>query len=232
MESLFIRTKHYIAFNGVDLHCFNLLKAWDKNNNLGFTFNDAHTLNSTHSSSKTESINNQLRERLRRSKNLLLIVGDETKNRNNNLNFELTYALKNKIPIIAVFKDYKGNARFSEIKKDLLSKLPAVIRNWDKDSKYVVLIPFKESAVTEASKRYSHLKLPPYGYSGFGWLLSLLPLKKSSPDPWRPPFPLKFSKPSPKKPLSLMDILEQKPKKKKEDSIFDSLFGEQNKRKK
>ena len=74
------RDKTYVAFDGDnDIKYFNLMKAWKQSDNTDFNFYDAHELNSARDSSLTESIKNQLRERMNNSKMFILLLGKHTK---------------------------------------------------------------------------------------------------------------------------------------------------------
>lgn len=53
------RNKVYVAFDGDnDMSYYNLLKAWNANENIDFTFYDAHSINTARDSSLEESIKN------------------------------------------------------------------------------------------------------------------------------------------------------------------------------
>ncbi len=59
------RNKLYAAFDGdEDMDYYNILRAWRDNENIDFSFYDAHDLNIARDSSLTESIKVQLRERM------------------------------------------------------------------------------------------------------------------------------------------------------------------------
>jgi hypothetical protein len=118
----FYRTKIYVAFDGdSDIHYYYLMKAWTNNDNFNFEINDAHDLNYAKDTSLEESIKSQLRERLHSSKAMVLLVGEKTKYLHKFVKWELEYALKNYLPIIAVNVNGKRE-------RDI-DRCPAIIRD-------------------------------------------------------------------------------------------------------
>ena len=97
------RTRIYVAFDGdSDIHYYYLMKAWTKNEKFDFEINDAHEINYARDSSQEEGIKAKLRERLHSSKVLILLVGEKTKYLHRFVRWELEYAIKYELPIIAV----------------------------------------------------------------------------------------------------------------------------------
>ncbi len=100
------RTKTYICFDGDnDMQYYNLMKAWKANNNSffkEFNFIDAHDINTARDSSKEESIKRQLTERIKRSKVLVVLIGQSTRHLFKFVRWEMAQAVKQGIPIIAV----------------------------------------------------------------------------------------------------------------------------------
>lgn len=95
------RNKTYVAFDGdKDMHYYRLLEAWRDNDKIDFGFLDAHDINYARDSSKTESIRAQLRERLKNSKIMLLLVGESTARLTRFVEWEIDYAHKIDLPIV------------------------------------------------------------------------------------------------------------------------------------
>ena len=95
------RNKLYVAFDGdVDMNYYNTLRMWRDNENIDFSFYDAHNLNIARDTSLPESIKTQLRERMQNSKAMLLLVGDKTKNIRGYIPWEIGYAQYLALPII------------------------------------------------------------------------------------------------------------------------------------
>ena len=96
------RNKTYIAFDGGnDIHYFRLMQAWKSHDHIDFDFYDAHDLNSARDTSTDESIKSQLRIRMANAKQMVLLVGKNTKYRTF-VPWEVQLARKKDIPIIVV----------------------------------------------------------------------------------------------------------------------------------
>ena len=81
------RNGTYVAFDGQgevnpvnsDLHNFELLKAWQANDNVRFNFVNSHEKTySVRDSSSLETLKARLKERMANSKNMLVIVSSQT----------------------------------------------------------------------------------------------------------------------------------------------------------
>lgn len=111
------RNGTYIAFhaNGTtqptesDIKYYNLLKAWHVRSDNNFFFVNSHEKTSAiRDSSKRETLERALKERLANSKNMILIIGRTTKQDTDWVPFEIRYAIDQcRIPIIAAYTDYE-----------------------------------------------------------------------------------------------------------------------------
>lgn len=136
------KNKAYIAFDGdKDIHYYNMIKAWSQNEKLDFSIYDAHNLNTARDSSKEETIKVRLRERMNNSKVMILLIGENTKYLYKFVKYELEYALKNDIPIIAVNLNNKRE-------RDL-NRVPPIIRD-----ELVVHISFNLKIIKYAIKNW------------------------------------------------------------------------------
>lgn len=105
----------YVAFDGngekdpskSDLKYYILLKAWSKNKNIDFTFSDSHKKTfAVKDSSSKETLRARLRERMKNSKNMLLILSSDTNWDRGELNYEIELAIDEfEIPIIIAYTD-------------------------------------------------------------------------------------------------------------------------------
>ncbi|WP_270631756.1 TIR domain-containing protein [Limosilactobacillus mucosae] len=120
------RDKTYVAFDGDnDIKYFNLMKAWKQSDNTDFNFYDAHELNSARDSSLTESIKNQLRERMNNSKMFILLLGKHTKYLTRFVKWEVEHAKRLKLPIIIV--NLNGNRNVDdELMPSWLNDYPCI----------------------------------------------------------------------------------------------------------
>lgn len=75
------RTRTYLAGDwDHDKNAIDVLYSWKDNNHLNFDFLDAHELRDARDTSLNCTIKRSLKERLDRSKNFVLIVGNHTNN--------------------------------------------------------------------------------------------------------------------------------------------------------
>ena len=163
------RTRNYIAFDGdSDLMSYRTIQSWVTDNESGFSLNNAHDINTARDDSLPDSIINQLRERLDRSKNLLLLIGEKTKgNRKGILKYEINYALRNKLPIILVFIGFSSSDSNTENlwKEKLFPKIPTYLT--EATDKYCLVCPFTKDVLAKAVISYSNNSLPNAGYTWF-----------------------------------------------------------------
>lgn len=95
------RNKTYIAFDGDnDMWAYAYMKGWKSNENMDFNFYNAHDLNSARDTSSEESIKAQLRVRMANAKQMILLVGKNTKYLRKFVPWEIELARKIDIPII------------------------------------------------------------------------------------------------------------------------------------
>lgn len=164
-----MRTKTYIAFDGdADLMSYRTFQGWSVDKNYPFTLNDAHEINNARDDSLPESIINQLKIRLDVSKHLVLIIGSATnKNRKGILKYEINYALRNKLPIILVFKGFSSNDKNTNSlwNDKLLPLIPKIIK--EQNEKHCLVCPFTRDVVVQAIKNYSNNRLPDEGYTWY-----------------------------------------------------------------
>ena len=116
------RNKIYIAFDAdSDIHYYRLMQAWKQNDNTDFYFNNAHDLNDIRPWSKEDTIKAALRERMKNSKVLILLVGEKTKFQNTYVRWEIEQAMRQELPIIVV--NLNGKRSVDE------SRCPLIIRS-------------------------------------------------------------------------------------------------------
>lgn len=164
------RTKNYIAFDGDESYMsyLNLLR-WNADNKCEFTINNAHNINYANDDSLPESIKKQLKARLDSSKNMVLIIDKAIKyNRKGIVKYEINYALRNKLPIILVFKGYSStDTNNDKLWNDKLKPLiPQCLLNEPEYNIYCLISPFTINVINSAIK-YTKNNLP---QAGFNWL--------------------------------------------------------------
>ena len=164
------RNGTYIAFHAEgsnlptqsDIKYYNLIKAWSAKKEDDFTFVNSHEKTSAlrTSSSKT-TLKNRLSERLRNhSKNLLLIVGETTKDDKDWVPFEIEYAVDTcEIPIIIAYTGYKSILNPKSHKLEWPDSLSERIES---KTARCIHIPFKKEAIKAAIDQFD-FSTPPSG---------------------------------------------------------------------
>lgn len=162
------RNGSYVAFhaNGTsypihsDIKYYNLIKAWSQKPDDDFTIINSHEKTSAvRDSSSKETLKRSLRERLKNSKNMILIVGETTKDDDDWVPFEIEYAVDEcKIPIIVAYIDVVTPIHDPS---KLLYKLPRALRTRiENGTASSIHIPFKKLVILDAASQFSHNKLP------------------------------------------------------------------------
>ncbi|USS89253.1 TIR domain-containing protein [Fructilactobacillus cliffordii] len=135
------RNKVYVAFDGdEDIRYYDIMKAWNKNQNHNFEFNNAHELHQARDSSTEESIKISLKDRLNNSKAFILLLGKNTRFLYKFVRWEIEMALKLEIPIIVVNLNGSKGVDYN--------LLPPILRNESFST-----VPFKESDIIEELRK-------------------------------------------------------------------------------
>lgn len=167
------RNGTYIAFHAegtsipisTDFKYYNLLKAWTQKENDDFTMIDSHEKGSAvKDSSKRKTLELRLKERLRKSRNMLLIIGDTTKNDIDWVPMEIGYAVDYcDIPIIAAYTKYK----YIQNPQSLISLWPTALKERIQSrTASVIHIPFKKAPIKDAISQFDHKNKPKGGGLG------------------------------------------------------------------
>lgn len=161
------RTGTYVAFhaNGMkeptesDIKYFNLLKAWNVRIDNDFAFIDSHEkTGAIRSYSSREIIARHLKARLLRSKNMILVIGQTTKEDTDWVPMEIRYAVDEcAIPIIAAYPGYKYIMAPAEIAP--LWPEPLAVRIRDQRA-HVIHVPFRREPLMDAVGQFNHNNYP------------------------------------------------------------------------
>lgn len=161
------RNGTYIAFhaNGIkeptesDMKYYCLLQAWKVCEDSNFYFINSHDkTGAVRDSSKRSTLQASLKQRLCNSKNMVLIIGETTKEDSDWVPFEIRYAVDDcAIPIIAAYPGYQYI-----LAPDQLSHLwpEALARRIRSGAARVIHVPFREKPLTDAVNQFSHNKCP------------------------------------------------------------------------
>lgn len=129
------RNKTYVCFDAdTDIWAYGRMKGWKALDTIDFDFDNAHELNNLRDGSTEDTIKPKLRARLKETKIMLVIVGENTKNLHRFVRWEQEVALSMNIPIVAVYLN-GSTKRDNEV-------CPPIIRD-----ELVLHVPYKLATV-------------------------------------------------------------------------------------
>lgn len=169
------RNGTYVAFhaNGTnipgesDMKYYQLMRAWSAKPDDDFTLVNSHEkVAAVRDSSLAITLRRSLHERLRNSKNMVLIIGKTTKTDTDWVPFEIENAVdKYEIPIIAAYVDFSTPIRDPSA---LSSYWPAALKSRiESGTASVIHVPFKKTVILDAMGQFSHNKRP--NNKGYGF---------------------------------------------------------------
>ena len=161
------RNGTYVAFHAQgtnlpgksDMDYYNLMKAWSARTDDDFTMMNSHDkASSVRDASKKTTLRASLQERLRNSKNMVLIIGETTRLDTDWVPFEIQQAVDTyKIPIIAAYTEFTSILTPAELYQWWPKALADRINN---QSARVIHIPFKKQPILDAIDQFNHNNLP------------------------------------------------------------------------
>jgi len=97
------KNKTYVIFDGDnDMWAYKYMKGWKSNENVAFNFHDAHDINVLTDRASAETVKLKLRERFSSAKQVVVLIGENTKNLYRFVRWEMEVAQTLDLPIIAV----------------------------------------------------------------------------------------------------------------------------------
>lgn len=112
------RTGTYVAFDGLgqadpsksDFRYYSLLQAWSANKQIDFKITNSHEKTyAVRDSSSRATLYARIRERLSASKNMVVILSENTRKSGSVLSYEIEQAIDNyKIPLIIAYPAYSA----------------------------------------------------------------------------------------------------------------------------
>ncbi len=166
------RSGTYVAFHAggtsdptaSDIKYYRMLTAWHEHDGVDFRLIDSHEKAAVRDSSSKARLRTVLSERLRNSKNMVLILTATTRNDVDWVPFEITYAVDTcEIPIIAAYPDYTSILAPAR----LASLWPAALADRiNSGTAHVIHVPFKCEPIKDAIGQFSHEVFPPGGGLG------------------------------------------------------------------
>jgi hypothetical protein len=117
------RNKTYVIFDGDnDMWAYGFMKGWKSNENMDFNFYDAHDIRPLTDRASDETIKARLRERFANAKQVIVLVGDGTKNLRKFVPWEIDIAQRLDLPIIVA--NLNGGRQMDA------DRCPAALRDW------------------------------------------------------------------------------------------------------
>ena len=156
------RTGTYVAFDGLgetdptksDFRYYATVQAWGANNNIEFTITDSHEKTyAVRDSSSKATLYPRIQERLRASKNMLVILTKDTRYTGSVLSYEIEQAIDNyQIPMIIAYPEYSAI-----LNVDALSNLwpKALADRINKSGTEAIHIAFKKDCILDAISQFS-----------------------------------------------------------------------------
>ena len=113
------------------------MTAWKENEHIDFNFANAHDLNNLRATASEATIRRKLRERMNNSKQVIVLVGEHTKNLYKFVRWEIEIAIDMDLPIIAVHLDGTNGSS---------DRTPPIVR----DNCYFMNVPFEVAKIKYA----------------------------------------------------------------------------------
>lgn len=155
------RNGTYVAFDGKattdptksDIRYYGILQTWNKSKSFDFEFSDSHKkTHSVQDSSSIDTLKRILLERMKDSKNMLIILSEDTSWDRGLLNYEIEKAVDYyKIPLIIAYTGFNSIVK----PRELESRWPkALAKRISNNTAKCIHIPFKQSPITSAVKQF------------------------------------------------------------------------------
>lgn len=156
------RTGTYFAFDGLgqanpsrsDYRYYSTVKAWSSNKNIEFKLVNSHDkAGAVRDKSKKATLVASIQKRLRASKNMVVIISQDTRKSGSMLSYEIEQAIDTyNIPLIVAYTDYTSIMKPSALSAMWPTTLADRINS---DAAEAIHIPFKQTALLNAIGRFS-----------------------------------------------------------------------------
>ncbi len=156
------RTATYFGFDGLgksnpadsDFRYYSTVQAWAAGKNIDFTFVNSHEkAGSVRDTSKLATLKASIQQRLRASKNMVVILSSDTRKSGSLLSYEIEKAVDDyNLPLIVAHTGYKTvNNPYG-----FSARWPTTLKTRiDNETAKAIHIPFKKTAILESIRRFS-----------------------------------------------------------------------------
>lgn len=155
------RTGTYVAFDGLgetdpsksDFRYYATIQAWSVNRNIEFSLTNSHEKTaSVRDSSLKTTLYARIQERLRASKNMLVILTKDTRFTGSVLSYEIEQAIDNyKIPLIIAYPEYTSILNVDS-HSDIWPK--ALVDRINMSGTEAIHIAFKKDCILDAISQF------------------------------------------------------------------------------
>lgn len=117
------RNKTYVIFDGDnDIWAYGFMLGWKSNENMSFNFYDAHDVRPLTDRASEETVKKALRARFSNAKQVIVLVGENTKNLYRFVRWEIEIAQKLDLPIIVV--------NLNNLRQLDSDRCPPILKQW------------------------------------------------------------------------------------------------------
>lgn len=155
------RTGTYVAFDGLgeadptksDFKYYATLQAWNANKNIEFSLTNSHEkTDAVRDTSKRTTLYARIQERLRASKNMLIILTSNTRYTGSVLSYEIEQAIDTyKIPLIIAYPEFSSILDVDGLSDNWPKALADRINNIGVEA---IHIPFAKDCILDAITRF------------------------------------------------------------------------------
>jgi len=163
------RNGTYIAFDALgetnpsksDFRYYSIIESWASNERIDFTYVNSHVKTyAVRDTSSKETLRIRIRERLSDSKNVLVILSNQTRKSGSMLSEELELAIDDyELPLIVSYTNYQLVADPSKLSRHWPNSLSKRINS---GLAKAIHVPFKKEALLDAIQQFNPDK-PPKG---------------------------------------------------------------------
>lgn len=157
------RTGTYVAFDGLgkadpsksDFRYYSMLQAWSSNKNIDFKITNSHEKTyAVRDNSLRTTLYSRIQERLRASKNMLVILSKDTRKSGSVLSYEIEQAINNyRLPLIIAYPAYSA---IWGVDSDLSIMWPdALTKRIDLSGTKAIHVAFKKEPIMDAIPRFT-----------------------------------------------------------------------------
>ena len=169
------RTGTYIAFDGLgqtdptksDFRYYATIQAWDAHNDIDFRFVNSHEkTDAVRDTSKMATLKGRIQERLRASKNVLVILSSQTRQTGSLLSYEIEQAIDSySLPLIVAYVDLQVVLQPQSLSGYWPDALAWRIKG---SAGNMIHIPFAKNPIMDALPRFTvNGEMPRNGVLGF-----------------------------------------------------------------